>query len=100
MKEPVRLIPTTNVLRRKTGLQQNTGRQVATLPHLTVGGELSVTGECAQVGPQVIHRNVHGSGNVAGSKFQRRANVQQERLLGSRSRQYFLDIDLGMISPQ
>ena len=86
MKEPVRLVPAADVRRREARLPQNAGRQVAPLPDLTVGGDLPVTGKFAQAGPQVIHRDVHGSGDVARGELLRRAHVQQERTLGRQER--------------
>ena len=48
MKELVRLIPAPDVDRRETGLEQDTGRQVAPLPDLAIGGDLTTTGEFSQ----------------------------------------------------
>ena len=76
MNEYVRLVTSPYVHCRESGLEKNARRQVASLPHLTIGGDFSVTGHLAQPRPQVIHWNVHGSGNVAGSKLLRGANVQ------------------------
>src|ERR1019366_5398548 len=94
LKEFEGLIAAADVCRRKSRLKQNAGRQVASLPHLTVGGNLSITGDFFQPSTKIIHRNVHGSRDVAGSKFLRSANVQHKHLLDGRSRQYRLDIDL------
>jgi hypothetical protein len=60
----------------KSRLKQNAGRQVASLPDMTIGGNLSITGDFFQPSTKIIHRNVHGSRYVARSKFLRRANVQ------------------------
>ena len=76
LKELIRLVPSAYVHRRKTGLHHNTGRQVSPLSHLTISDNLLVTGQFLQAGPQIIHVNIHGFGNVAASKFLRRANVQ------------------------
>ena len=94
LKEFVRLVAASDICCGETGLQQNAGRQVASLSHLAKRGNLSVAGQFAQPRSQVIHGDVRGSKDVAGSKFLRCANVQQKRSVGSWSCQDCLDIDL------
>lgn len=48
--ELVRLVPTTHVHCGIAGLQQNSGRQVASLSHVAIGGNLPVARELLQAG--------------------------------------------------
>src|SRR5262249_30308652 len=72
------LVAPTHVHCRHPGLPQNPGRQVATLSHLAVHGDLPVVGQFAQAGAQLIDWNVHGVRDMPGGKLLGRAHVQQE----------------------
>ncbi len=45
-----------------TGLQQNAGREISALPDLAEDGDIAIFGNLAQTPPQLIDRDVDGSG--------------------------------------
>lgn len=99
VQQLVGFVSAVDVRRLEPCLSQNTGREVAPLSHLTAGGDVPVTGKFAQAGPQVIHRDVHGSRDVPTLKSLRRPRVQQQGTFAIRRRQDRLQIDLGMVAP-
>lgn len=81
MKHLVHLVLAVHVYGIESSLKQNACRKVASLSHLTMRGNPSVTAEFTKARSQVIHRDVHRSRNVTAREFLLSSNIQQERAL-------------------
>jgi hypothetical protein len=78
MKEPIGLVPAADVGGRETCLQQDAGRQVASLADLAVGGDGFALRKLFKANTKFIDRDIHCARDVTCGKLLWGSHIQNE----------------------